>query len=250
MRTKSLLILIVLVFLSSILFWWIVSRDKFEDEVFIPEDVLALMIINQFPQNPELLEGSRLWDFFDFSAEDLSRLKKESEFSTFYTLMKDHVDRAWICIHSLQPKETGTYRIQFSAWILPVIGSRSYIQNVIRKTVQERFGIRSTQASQSPRMVILEGTEAGQILYCQELSRTLYYSNNRKARKEFTIHEKEKGTGLEDSPHYRSVIQHLPVNPDFLFYFRGFSILPEFGYAMVFKNLEMEDFYYSNAEER
>jgi len=249
MRKTALLAASTLVPVIVLVSWWIVQRGNVEDEVLIPADALLYAAVNRFPADLEQMKGSRILDFLDLSEEDLENLRAEFDLTGIYAKVRGHVKRTWICIHGLRRKSSGSYRIEFSVWIQPVPGSRRLVRETALQAVLNRFGKRTSRVVHSPDAVIVRGRETGQVLYCKDLPATLYFSNSRTAWEEFNVRLKEEVRKLQDSSRFQSILRHLPENPDILVYFRGAGILPEFGYAAVFSENGVRDFYYSVEEE-
>jgi len=246
MQPKNKAIAFTLTFAAAVLiflYWLSSTGTDPNNEVLIPENALAYLEINRFPSSLERLKDTRFMQFFELSGDGRSESERFQEISELYQLLHTHVEKAWVCVHGLQRKENGAIRISFSAWIYPGKGRKSVIQETIRKTIREKFGISGTQSHQSSEVEILEGNEPGQVLYFQELPSTLYYSNSPQAWKEFSRKDVQSLKSLQSSLNYQSILRQLPSDPDVLFYFQGIDLFPEFGYAITMQGEVLTDFY-------
>jgi hypothetical protein len=251
MQPKNKAIAFTLIFAAAVLiflYWLSSTGTDPRNEIFIPENALAYLEINRFPSSLEHLKDTRFMQFFELSRDDTTESERFQEISELYLLLHTRVEKAWVCVHGLQKKENGAIRISFSAWIYPGKGQKSVIQAAIRKSIQEKFEISATEPGRSSEIEILEGNEPGQVLYCQELPSTLYYSNSPEAWKEFSRKDVQPVKNLESSLDYQSILRQLPRDPDVLFYFRGVDFFPEFGYAIKMQGQVLTDFYVESTD--
>ncbi len=150
------------------------------------------------------------------------------------SLMKEDLDEAWGILHRLEPRESGAWRIHFSALLKPKPGHLESVREHIRRAMESAFGEGMESAEEGP-IRVFKGSQPGQFLFQVRLAGFLVVSNSAEGRDDSLRSWFGKGPRISGSPGFQRVKAHLPSDQGVFLYCdckRILPVLPEFGYQI------------------
>jgi hypothetical protein len=234
-----------------IVLWWQLSwAGRPEFERMIPEDVLAVLIVNKFPESLDFLEETRLSEWVEIE------LGTQPELTHFYqsdlvALFQDSVESLWISINRLHSIDTGEYRIEFTAFIEPRWGAVRSLEEQIADAVLERFGRDDASIVQEGEAKVFRGKEVGHLFYLRSGDGYLMMSNNESGWFESTLASSGAVPSLAGSVNFQEILANVDCSSDLFLFVRAsdvYGLFPEFGYSVNLGEGGVEDNYYEIRE--
>lgn len=246
MRLSAVVVLLLCqVSLSLIWFLQPSHRDAFER--FVPQDILALMVLTHAPTSLDFMEQSSLGRWFDLGVQDWGgRVPPELQ-EQVIPLFRDEIDDLWLLIHHMEGRPGGSWRIHFTGLLKPQPFQLPALELRIERVVKDIFGSAQTQTSQRENVRIYRGSEPGQILYQILMPDFLLISNSEEGWQKTLRTIAGEETSLAEQASFRRVQSHLRIEDGLFLYFKAdrlFPLFPEFGYLMRWHQEEFSEDYY------
>jgi len=232
------------------LWWQLTTVDEPEFDHFIPASAAGVLVVNRFPDSLEFVSQTRLGEWVEIDLGTRPEVRELYE-SGLVEEIRRSVETVWLCIHTVSPSESSSYRIDFSAFLTPVPGRGANLEQLIEDAVIDRFGEEKTTVLEEDQVRILQGEEKGHIFYLKRAESFLALSNSQDGWLQCTLAQNRSVPSLAESPGYERILEHLDSRSDLFLYFggsRSFSFLPEFGYTVDLEGAEVRDSYYEVAE--
>lgn len=231
--------------------WWQLARvDTVEFERLIPADILAVLVINRFPNSLDFVEQTRLRDWIEIDLNDRPEIRELYDSDLFETMRRD-VENMWLCLHGISLSEGGAYRIDFTAYVMPKKGLGQHLVQVIETAVVARFGSDGTSLLEEDEVRSFRGEQKGHIFYLKQTEGFLAMSNTEAGWLQCSLAQGKQIPSLSESPSYRRIVENLDLDSDLFLYFRGSRALislPGFGYTVDIEENSVRDAYYEIAE--
>lgn len=228
------------------LWWLLTSVDEPAFDRFIPADVFGVLVINSFPDSLEFVSQTRLGEWVEIDLGTRPELRELYE-SGLVDAIRESVESVWLCIHGIRLSESGSYRIEFTAFMALHHGRGEYLEQKFEDAVTDRFGPEKTSVLDEDGVRILRGEEKGHIFYLSRTAAFLSVSNTRAGWTQVQLARNRTIPSLAESFGYQSIVERLDSRSDLFLYFggaRSFSFLPEFGYTVDIDGKEVRDSYY------
>ena len=229
------------------LIWLLRSPQTVSLEHLIPKDILGLIVVRNPPSDLESLRNTQLLNWLQEGVHQLRERVPDRLAGEIYTLFRADLESTWIVIHQATPKPEGSWRIHFSALLVP---RRNHGEAVALRTelaVRNVFGAAQTRVLQRDNIRIYRGSEPGQILYQIQLPDLTLISNNEKGWQQTLRATVGREPTLADDVSFQRVKNHLPLDGGLFLYFRAnllFPLFPEFGYLIRWNEDQVSDQYY------
>lgn len=218
-----------LVLILSGLLWLLLPRRHSVDG-WIPSDAMALLVLNQIPDSLDFIEETRLKNWLDV---DTGKLAGKIVTSDYVHELSACLDGAWIVLHAIQPKENGSYRIGFSAFLFPRQFQYERVRRILVQAVKERFGSIVEEQQLEGLVEVIRGELPGEIFYITEIESCLLVSNIESGWKSVLARRQGVGEGLREQADFRDICRAVGIDSDVFLYFRGAGdLVPKFGYAI------------------
>lgn len=231
--------------------WWQLTKvGEPGFDHFIPADAAGVLVVNRFPDSLEFVSQTRLGEWVEIDLSTRPEVRELYE-SGLVEDIRQNVETVWLCVHTIRPSESGSYRIEFSAFLTPGPGRGADLEQVLEDAVIDRFGEEKTSVLEEDEVRIFRGEEEGHILYLKRTDNFLALSNTKEGWLQSTLAQNQSVPSLAESPGYRRILEHLDSRSDLFLYFggsRSFSFLPEFGYTIDIEGTEVRDSYYEIPE--
>lgn len=238
---------LILLQLSTAMIWLLRPEKRSAFERWIPQDILALIVINDAPAHLDFLERTRLKNWFDLDADKLRQKVSPPMQEQIAQLFRRDLLSAWILVHRLGVKPGGSLRVDFSALLVPRPLHREALKLRIELATLNFFGAGDTSTFERENIRIYKGARPGQILYLVEMPDWLLISNSEEGWQSTLQTTTGLTPSLADSLRFRRVQSHLRIDSGLFVYFRGselLPLLPEFGYVVPWNDEDDSDEYY------
>lgn len=244
MRRAAFVLLTVGLIIGLIL--WLRPADRPLEEM-VPADLLGLVIINRVPDSFDFLSETRLGEWFnDGPALLQSSLAEQAEGEWFFAL-RESLDRACVMVHTLEKKENGAFRPHLTAFLWPVSGRETAVEDWIRTKVINRFGEDRTKIVKEDSVQVFRGETDGQILYLRHERGYLIISNSEVGWKDVQLTLAGRAPHLGEKESFKDIRSRISQDIDLFFYFSGagtYPLLPEFGYGVRIEEEHVTDLYW------
>ncbi|UCF37604.1 MAG: hypothetical protein JSU96_01680 [Acidobacteriota bacterium] len=176
MRPIALLLSALLLLTAGLGVYFTLSQP--DPITFVPADTPALILVNRLPSSLNFVERTRFAGLVDLDTGELQARLNEAFSGIGLEALRDNVSRAWLCIQGLEAKESGSFRINFSAVIEPAGFTDSELRTQIEQAVRKAFGEQKIRVNRQDETAIFEGPEPGQLLYTGTREGYLLLANN------------------------------------------------------------------------
>ncbi|MEE8349450.1 MAG: hypothetical protein V3R94_07760 [Acidobacteriota bacterium] len=217
-------------------------------EQVVPEDILALVVVTNPPSSLDFLDQVQLSQWLDLDSRTVIESVPESLQDPLWSLLVEEVKSVWVLIHQLARKENESWRIHFTALLIPGSPDRPQALEVpIERAVRNLFGEEHLETSEHQNILIYSGKDPGQVLYQVRMPDYLLVSNSSEGLQKTlrTVAGKEKSLSTDRS--YQSVKNQLAVDGGLFVFFRAnrlLPLLPEFGYLVRWQEGRISEQYY------
>lgn len=233
--------------LSLNLIWLIQPTDTAIFERVVPQDILGLVVIASLPTSLDFLDQIRLRRWFDVDPRGLlERLPNEMR-GQLVSLFAHEVKSVWLFIHHLARQENGSWRIHFTALLIPHPLQRRALERSIEMVVTNIFEEEHLKTLEYENVRIYKGREPGQILYQVQMRDFLLISNSPEGWQKTLRVAAGQEKSLAEHASFRRIKNHLRIDDGLFLYFRAnrlFPLLPEFGYLIRWKGGRLSESYY------
>ena len=211
----------------------------------VPEDALGLLVIDHPPANLDFLDEGTLGNL----GLDIQSLRQRlaSELGTeLRVLFLEDLENLWFIIHGLEHRETGAWKVQFTALLTPRALRTELVKLRVEAAVRNIFGS-PTKVLDREDIRVYSGSGTGQILYQVLLPGVLVISNSERGWKKTLRTAAGKELSLAKNFSFRRVKNHLPIDAGVFIYVNAKKILPllpSFAYALHQSRGEWREKYY------
>jgi hypothetical protein len=243
MRNLAIAVALVLTLLA--LLWYFFASSDAGYSASIPADSLGVVIVNEFPDSLQFLENSNVSEWLEIDAGQVRDRLAVSE--PFLSYFQKNVRRMWICLHQLEQKDRGTFRIHFSAFVNVRRSQSKSFEQWLAESVTKAFGEGKTEIIRRQMVTTFRGEEPGHLLYHSVRPDCHVLSNSEEGWRALQQVEAGAKMGLSDLSGFQAVAAEIGLQRDVVVYFRGAGVrwlLPEFGYGLDFEGNQVSDDYF------
>jgi hypothetical protein len=242
------LVLLGLFVLSVTLLGLLQFADSSAFEQVVPGDILALVVVTNPPASLDFLDQAQLRQWLDLDSQTVLENIPEQLQGPLLSLFVGEAKSVWIFVHHLARQENESWRIHFTALLVPRSPQRPQaLELPIEAAVKSLFGAENLETSEHQNILIYSGREPGQILYQMRMPDYLLVSNSFEGFQKTLQTATGKETGLSSDPSFQRVKNHLRIDEGLFLYFRAnriFPLLPEFGYLIRWQAGQFSEQYY------
>lgn len=240
----------ILLLLAGLLWWLLPASSRVEPiDALVPDNVLALILVREVPETLDQLSHTRLAQWLTPHLREVEEKVTEEELEEYLALFREHLVQASGVIHSLQRKDAGSFRIDFTLFLHPRKGRGGGLSRYVEEWGRRLFGPTAQILEEGP-VRILKGSDEGQILYLVQMPGYLVVSNTGAGWEQTLETLRQERPSLAEDSDFKKVRRALQETEIFL-YFRGpgvLPVLPEFGYGINLDGQISTDRYYSLKE--
>jgi len=237
------LVLLAIVLLIGALIWLLRSEERKPAEL-VPASALGLMIVNRFPDSFDFLSETRLGEWLELDPAELeNRVAAE-----WFVALKGSLSRAILILHSVEQKESGSFRPHITAFLRPKFNRALEVKDWIFSEAAERFGKDVARVEEEGSAQVIRGLEAGQVLYVAIEEGWLIVSNSDFGWRDVQLVSSDRLPRLRSKKSFTEIENHIGTHQDLFFYFGGEGVdglLPEFGYGVTIEGEEVIDSYWA-----
>jgi hypothetical protein len=233
--------------LSISLLIWLRHEPERGLEVVVPHDVLGLVVLNNVPPNLDFLDRLPLDHWVDVEIESLREKIPEELREEFSALMAGDLQSAWIILHRLDHRPEGTWRIHFSALLVPKPLRLDALGERTESAALRLFGAERTFKLERENISFYRGAGPGQVLYQVRMPQFLIVSNSSEGLPQVLDTLFGKRASLADNPSFQRIKNRLRSSRGAFVYFDAGRILPVFpavGYSLRWEGQRVYDQFY------
>lgn len=246
MRTPTAGIAILLL-LSGLAWWRLPEPSRVEPiDTLVPDNVLALILVREVPDSLDQLSNTQLLQWLTPHLRQAQEKISEEELDEYLNLFRENLIQASGVIHSLQRKESGAFRVDFTLFLYPKQGRGWGLSRYLAEWGRRIFGADVQTLEEGP-VRIVRGSEEGQILYLVQMPGYLIVSNTGTGWEQTLETLREERPSLAENADFRRV-RHALQESEIFVYFRGprvLPILPEFAYGINLEGKNSTDRYFA-----
>ena len=237
--------IVVLFLLSAGFIWYLPPPGKSGLDEMVPEDVLGLLVINHPPANLDFLDES-IFDNLGLDTQILRQRLTSELGAELRILFREDLENLWFIVHGLEHRETGAWKVQFTALLTPRPLRTKFVKLRVEAVVRNIFGF-PTRILDCEYIRVYSGSRTGQVLYQALLPETLVISNSEQGWKKTLRTAAGKELSVARNFSFRRVKNYLPIDAGVFIYVNAhkiFPLLPSFAYAVRQRRGEWEGKYY------
>ena len=240
----ALVVFLALVLVGT-LFWWFQSP---EIDVMVPSELAGLVIVNRLPDSLDFLPRTRLGEWLDVEPVEIeAKLNLEIDREWVDEFRKNLVQAA-VILHSLQRRESGSFRPHFTGLLRLRRGWQPYVEEWLEQEVLGRFGEDQTKILEQGPVKVFQGEQDGQIFYMSSEDGWLIFSNSKRGWEAVQLTLAGRRPSLKEIRSFQEVRERVDDTSDLFFYFSGLGteqFLPEFGYSVRLEGDQVDDSYWA-----
>lgn len=245
MRHIAVLIVIAVIVGAGASAWYFWPNEQNPLD-WIPVGAMGVIVINEFPESIAPLAETRVAKVLGIGDADLA---DNSEYidSAILPELRQRVEGAWVCVHGLRQKEAGTFRIEFSIVVRPKIMSLQGVREWVEGMVVERFGEGHVQLREAGATRVIQGGEAGQVLWSRELDGMLLFSNSETGMSAIDRTREGLAPAISGKAGFREAWEQVGGGGGAFIYMAGggpANLIPELGYGLRFDQDRVFDAYW------
>ena len=237
--------IVVLFFLSSGLILYLQTPGKFVLDEMVPQDVLGLLVIDHPPISLDSL-GKGILSSLGLDIQTLQRQLTSELTAKLGALFLEDLNNLWLIIHGFEHRESGAWKLQFTALLTPHPFRAEFVKLQIEAAVKNIFHS-PTRVLDQGDIRVYRGSQTGQVLYQAILPEVLVISNNEGSWKKTLRAAAGKEPSLAKDSSFRRVKNHLPIDAGVFIYVniqKIFPLLPNFAYTLTHRRGEWKEKYY------
>ena len=222
--------------------------DTSEFEQLVPGDILALVVVTSPPASLDFLDQVQLRQWLGLDAQAVLANIPVQVQGPLVSLFVHQAKSVWLFIHRLAQQEDESWRVHFSALLVPRSGEPiQALELPIEAAVTSLFGVDNLEISENENVRIYRGEEPGQVLYQGRMPEYLLVSNSSEGWQKTLRTATGEEESLSRNPSFQRVKNHLGIDEGLFLYFRAnriFPLLPEFGYLIGWQAGQFSEQYY------
>jgi hypothetical protein len=220
---------------SGVLLWLFWPAETATLEGLIPEDILALAVLTNPPENLYFLAETELANWINESSKDLDFGLMQPTLKNAASIFNREVLRLWLIVHGAESRGRENWRVNLTGLLVPRDPESRALEQEVDRVVREMFGPGTIEVADHEEVRVYRGERPGQVLYQIRTPSYLMLSNSREGWQEILQTSLGRRKSLDENIAFQKVRSQLPAREGLFLYVRAsrfFSLLPEFGYSL------------------